>query len=97
MIGAVRDRFGLAADAEVTTESNPDSIDAAGLAALAEAGVTPRLVRHAIGGAARAAHVLERTHDPENVARRVAEARAAGLSVSLDLIYGTPGESADDW
>jgi oxygen-independent coproporphyrinogen-3 oxidase len=40
---------------------------------------------------------LERTHDPENVPRRVAEARAAGLSVSLDLIYGTPGESPHDW
>jgi len=40
---------------------------------------------------------LERTHDPENVPRRVEEARAAGLAVSLDLIYGTPGESADDW
>lgn len=96
MIGAVRDRFGLAADAEVTTESNPDSIDAAGLAALAEAGVT----RVSFGMQSAVPHVLrilERTHDPENVARRVAEARAAGLSVSLDLIYGTPGESADDW
>ncbi len=96
MIGAVRDRFGLAPDAEVTTESNPDSIDAAGLAALAEAGVT----RVSFGMQSAVPHVLrtlERTHDPENVARRVAEARAAGLAVSLDLIYGTPGESPDDW
>ena len=96
MIGAVRDRFGLAPDAEVTTESNPDSIDAAGLAALADAGVT----RVSVGMQSAVPHVLrtlERTHDPENVARRVAEARAAGLAVSLDLIYGTPGESPDDW
>lgn len=96
MIGAVRDRFGLTPDAEVTTESNPDSIDAAGLAALAEAGVT----RVSFGMQSAVPHVLrtlERTHDPENVARRVAEARAAGLAVSLDLIYGTPGESPDDW
>ncbi len=96
MIGAVRDRFGLAPDAEVTTESNPDSIDAAGLAALADAGVT----RVSFGMQSAVPHVLrtlERTHDPENVARRVAEARAAGLAVSLDLIYGTPGESPDDW
>ncbi|WP_179873646.1 radical SAM family heme chaperone HemW [Microcella indica] len=96
MIGAVRDRFGLAPDAEVTTESNPDSIDAAGLAALAEAGVT----RVSFGMQSAVPHVLrtlERTHDPENVARRVAEARAAGLAVSLDLIYGTPGESPADW
>lgn len=96
MIGAVRDRIGLAPDAEVTTESNPDSIDAAGLSALAEAGVT----RVSFGMQSAVPHVLrtlERTHDPENVPRRVAEARAAGLSVSLDLIYGTPGESPDDW
>ncbi|QOD94604.1 radical SAM family heme chaperone HemW [Chryseoglobus sp. 28M-23] len=96
MIGAVRDRFGLAPGAEVTTESNPDSIDAAGLAALAEAGVT----RVSFGMQSAVPHVLrtlERTHDPENVARRVAEARAAGLAVSLDLIYGTPGESPADW
>jgi len=96
MIAAVRERFGLAPDAEVTTESNPDSIDAAGLVALAEAGVT----RVSFGMQSAVPHVLrtlERTHDPENVARRVAEARAAGLSVSLDLIYGTPGESPADW
>ncbi|MER3389906.1 MAG: radical SAM family heme chaperone HemW [Microcella sp.] len=96
MLDAVRERFGLAPGAEVTTESNPDSIDAAGLVALAEAGVT----RVSFGMQSAVPHVLrtlERTHDPENVARRVAEARAAGLAVSLDLIYGTPGESADDW
>ena len=40
---------------------------------------------------------LERTHDPANVERAVQAARAAGLQVSLDLIYGTPGESLDDW
>ena len=96
MIDAVRERFGLAPGAEVTCESNPDSIDAAGLAALAQAGVT----RVSFGMQSAVPHVLrtlERTHDPDNVARRVAEARAAGLAVSLDLIYGTPGESPDDW
>jgi oxygen-independent coproporphyrinogen-3 oxidase len=40
---------------------------------------------------------LERTHRPANVARAVAAAREAGLKVSLDLIYGTPGESLSDW
>jgi coproporphyrinogen III oxidase-like Fe-S oxidoreductase len=41
---------------------------------------------------------LDRTHDPERVPRVVAWARAAGFDgVSLDLIYGTPGESLDDW
>src|SRR5690606_41364483 len=40
---------------------------------------------------------LERTHDPDRVPLVVAWAREAGLDVSLDLIYGTPGESLDDW
>jgi oxygen-independent coproporphyrinogen-3 oxidase len=40
---------------------------------------------------------LERTHDPERIPLVVEWARAAGLQVSLDLIYGTPGESAEDW
>jgi oxygen-independent coproporphyrinogen-3 oxidase len=40
---------------------------------------------------------LDRTHDPDNVPRAVTWARAAGLGVSLDLIYGTPGESVQDW
>ncbi|HEY5182412.1 MAG TPA: coproporphyrinogen-III oxidase family protein, partial [Dermatophilaceae bacterium] len=40
---------------------------------------------------------LERTHDPDNVAKAVKAARAAGLKVSVDLIYGTPGESLQDW
>src|SRR5690606_36215860 len=40
---------------------------------------------------------LERTHNPDNVPLVVAWAREAGLDVSLDLIYGTPGESLDDW
>ena len=41
--------------------------------------------------------VLERTHDPANVPRVVQAAKDAGLAVSLDLIYGTPGESLEDW
>src|SRR5690606_29911339 len=40
---------------------------------------------------------LDRTHDPERVATAVAAARRVGLDVSLDLIYGAPGESLADW
>lgn len=96
MLAAVDRLFTLVPGAEVTTEANPDSIDAAGLRALADAGFT----RVSIGMQSAVPHVLatlERTHDPDNVARRVAEARAAGLAVSLDLIYGTPGETLADW
>jgi putative oxygen-independent coproporphyrinogen III oxidase len=92
----VRDRFGLAADAEVTTEANPDTVDPAGLARLAAAGFT----RISFGMQSAMPHVLatlDRTHDPANVPLAVGWARDAGLAVSLDLIYGTPGESAADW
>ncbi|PJJ72012.1 oxygen-independent coproporphyrinogen-3 oxidase [Diaminobutyricimonas aerilata] len=96
MLDAVRRTWGLAADAEVTTEANPDTVDAAYLRELRAAGFT----RVSFGMQSAAPHVLatlERTHDPERVPLVVAWARDAGLDVSLDLIYGTPGESIDDW
>lgn len=96
MLGAVRDTWGLAADAEVTTEANPDSVDAAYLQRIADAGFT----RVSFGMQSAVPHVLatlERTHDPERIPLVVDWARRAGLDVSLDLIYGTPGESLADW
>ncbi len=92
----IRDRFGLADGPEVTTEANPDSVSAASLAALAAGGFT----RVSLGMQSSVPHVLavlDRTHNPDNVARAVRGARKAGLQVSLDLIYGTPGESLADW
>jgi oxygen-independent coproporphyrinogen-3 oxidase len=96
MLESVADTWGLAAGAEVTTEANPDSVDAEYLATLAERGFT----RVSFGMQSAVPHVLatlERTHDPDRVPQVVEWARAAGLQVSLDLIYGTPGESLDDW
>ncbi|TFD23926.1 radical SAM family heme chaperone HemW [Cryobacterium lyxosi] len=96
MLAAVREQWGLADGAEVTTEANPDSVDAAYLGALADAGFT----RVSFGMQSAVPHVLatlERTHDPERVPLVVEWARAAGLDVSLDLIYGTPGESLANW
>ena len=96
MLGAVREQWGLQDGAEVTTEANPDSVDAAYLGALAAGGFT----RVSFGMQSAVPHVLatlERTHDPERVPLVVEWARAAGLDVSLDLIYGTPGESLANW
>ena len=96
MLHAVRSTWGLAPGAEVTTEANPDSVDAAYLDRLAEAGFT----RVSFGMQSAVPSVLatlERTHDPERVPLVVQWAREAGLDVSLDLIYGTPGETLDDW
>ncbi|MFH8249956.1 radical SAM family heme chaperone HemW [Microbacterium sp. B2969] len=96
MLAGVRDTFGIAAGAEVTVEANPDTVTDAVAAELAASGVT----RLSIGMQSSVAHVLaalDRTHDPEAVATAVAAARGAGLDVSLDLIYGAPGESLADW
>ena len=97
LLGVVAEELGLAEGAEVTTEANPDSVDPAGLARLREAGFT----RVSFGMQSAVPHVLatlDRTHDPERVPQAVAWARAAGFDeVSLDLIYGTPGESLADW
>ncbi len=93
----LRDAFGLAPDAEVTLEANPDSVTPASLAELRAAGFT----RLSLGMQSHVPHVLavlERTHTPGRALDAVRWARAAGFeSVSLDLIYGTPGESPDDW
>ena len=96
VLDGIRQRFGLADGAEVTTEANPDSVTPQALATLAEGGFT----RVSLGMQSAVPHVLrtlERTHDPANVARAVTAARDAGLQVSVDLIYGTPGESLGDW
>ncbi|MDQ1084114.1 MULTISPECIES: radical SAM family heme chaperone HemW [Microbacterium] len=96
MLDAVRTEFGIAEGAEITVEANPDTVDDIVMDTLAAAGVT----RVSIGMQSSRPHVLaalDRTHDPANVATAVAAARRAGLDVSVDLIYGAPGESLDDW
>ncbi|WP_120521402.1 radical SAM family heme chaperone HemW [Arthrobacter celericrescens] len=88
--------WGLEPGAEVTTEANPDSVTPESLQLLADAGFT----RVSFGMQSAVPHVLkvlDRTHSPERVPQAVQWARDAGLDVSLDLIYGTPGESMDDW
>jgi oxygen-independent coproporphyrinogen-3 oxidase len=96
MLRSVRDTFGLAEGAEVTTEANPDSVDARYLDDLAAAGFT-RVSFGMQSAVPRVLRTLERTHDPERVPQVVRWAKDAGLQVSLDLIYGTPGESLADW
>jgi len=96
VLGAVRETFGLASGAEVTTEANPESTSAEFFAGIARAGFT----RVSLGMQSAVPHVLavlDRRHTPGRAAAAAREARAAGLEhVSLDLIYGTPGETDDD-
>ena len=97
LLGAVRDSFGLAVGAEVTTEANPDSVTPESLAGLREGGFT-RISFGMQSAVPSVLAVLDRTHDPDRVPQAVAWARAAGFEqVSLDLIYGTPGERLADW
>lgn len=96
MLDGVRTQWGIAEGAEVTTEANPDSVDREYLQTLADAGFTR--VSFGMQSAVPAVlATLDRTHSPERVPVVVAWAREAGLQVSLDLIYGTPGETLDDW
>ena len=96
-VRAVGDRFGLVADAEITTESNPESVDASALAQLAEQGFN----RISFGMQSAVPHVLavlDRMHSAGRPQQAVQEAKVAGFPhISLDLIYGTPGESLGDW
>ena len=97
ILGAIDGEFGLARGAEVTAEANPETVDQSSLAQLREAGFT----RLSLGMQSSAEHVLavlERAHQPGRPEKCVGWARSAGFEqVSLDLIYGTPGESDQDW
>jgi oxygen-independent coproporphyrinogen-3 oxidase len=96
MLARAHKLWGLADHAEVSVEANPDSVTAEDLQALAAGGVT----RVSLG--VQSAHpdvlsVLDRTHDPARVPEVVQAAKDAGLQVSLDLIYGSPGEKLSMW
>ena len=94
---AIDSEFGLAPGAEVTVEANPETVNERVLAELRAGGMT----RISLGMQSAVPHVLavlDRVHEPGRPARCARWARAAGFEhVSLDLIYGTPGESDADW
>lgn len=97
VLRAIDAEFGLAPGAEVTTEANPESVDEASLNELRTQGLTR--VSFGMQSAVPAVlAVLDRVHQPGRPAHCARWARAAGFEhVSLDLIYGTPGESGADW
>lgn len=96
VLRAVNDIWGVEPGAEITTEANPDTVDERYLESLATAGFT----RISFGMQSAVPHVLktlDRTHTPANVEAGVRAANKVGLRSSVDLIYGAPGESMDDW
>jgi oxygen-independent coproporphyrinogen-3 oxidase len=96
VLDAVRGSLGVAPGAEVTTEANPESTSPDFFAGIAGGGYT----RVSLGMQSAAPHVLavlDRVHTPGRPVAAAAQARVAGIKqVSLDLIYGTPGETRDD-
>jgi oxygen-independent coproporphyrinogen-3 oxidase len=96
VLAELRSQFGFIDEVEVTTEANPDSVDATYLQNLRDGGFT----RISFGHQSSASHVLrvlERTHTPGRTWEAIASAHAAGFEhINVDLIYATPGETDDD-
>ncbi|WIM67100.1 radical SAM family heme chaperone HemW [Corynebacterium breve] len=96
ILTAVRESFGLASDAEVTTESNPESTSPEFFAGIREAGFT-RVSLGMQSASTPILKVLDRTHTPGRAVEAAKEAKRAGFEhVNLDMIYGTPTETDDD-
>jgi len=96
ILEAVKSRWGLAPDAEVTMEANPDSLNLERLADLVAGGVT----RFSVGmqsARPEVLAVLDRTHDPAKVPDALSAIRDASAQVSVDVIYGSPGETLEMW
>lgn len=96
VLRGLSETFGLMPGAEITTEANPDTVTPQYLEALAAGGFTR--VSFGMQSAIPAVlATLDRTHQQKHLVAGVRAARAQGLEVSVDLIYGTPGESLADW
>ena len=96
ILHSLRQTFGIAANAEITTEANPDNVDLEYLTELKAGGFTR--VSFGMQSAVPAVlKVLDRSHTAERVPEVVAAAKQAGLQTSVDLIYGAPTETIADW
>ena len=97
VISTIKDQFNLAKNAEITLETNPDTVTKEKLAQFLAAGVN----RLSFGMQSAVPHVLatlDRTHNPDNLPQVTKWAKEVGFKeISVDLIYGTPGESKEDW
>ncbi len=93
----VSKHFTLKKDLEITLEANPDTITQSKAEDWLKAGIN-RISLGMQSSAKNVLQVLDRTHNPANVLNSVEILKKAGFeNFSLDLIYGTPGESLEDW
>lgn len=97
VISKIKSEFDLPHNSEITLECNPDTVTKDGLENFKKVGIN----RVSFGMQSAVPHVLatlDRTHKPENLAQATTWANEVGISeISVDLIYGTPGESITDW
>jgi oxygen-independent coproporphyrinogen-3 oxidase len=96
ILQSLKTEYGFTDDVEVTTEANPDSVTRQDLEILRAGGFTRISFGHQ-SSAANVLALLERTHTPGKTWQAVSDARSAGFEhVSVDLIYGSPGETDED-
>ncbi|AXE39084.1 radical SAM family heme chaperone HemW [Acidipropionibacterium virtanenii] len=97
LIEHVRNSWGMTGDAEVTTEANPETLSTPVLDGLLEAGVN-RLSMGMQSADRGVLKLLDRVHTPGRAVDMARLARERGFDdISLDLIFGTPGESLESW
>lgn len=97
VIDLLKQRWEFAPNIEITIECNPDTLTLQSLKDYREIGIN-RISMGMQSANTQVLKVLDRTHNPENVAKSVESARKAGFeNISLDLIYGTPGETLEQW
>lgn len=96
VLNSLRQQFGIALGAEITTEANPESTTVAWLSELRAHGVN-RLSMGVQSFDEEVLAVLERGHSKDHVGPLVSAAKDLGFEVSIDLIYGAPGESLESW
>ena len=97
LVSKIKNEFDLPLNSEITLECNPDTVTKVSLENFKKIGIN----RVSFGMQSAVPHVLatlDRTHKPENLAQATTWANEVGISeISVDLIYGTPGESITDW
>ena len=96
MFRIVYERFTLAAGAEVSVEANPLDLTDEKIDVLADAGVN-RISLGVQSFSTEALTLLERDHSPSDIADVIARLKRRFDNVSLDLIFGVPGQSLEDW
>lgn len=96
VVASLKAVHGIAPGAEITIEANPDTVNLEYLHELSSIGVN-RVSFGVQSFDPQVLRTLDRTHDPERVSDVVGWAKQAGLRVSVDLIFGAPGESLESW